>query len=416
MAEIVVCGGRRLNGEIDIQGAKNAALPLLAATILINGQSVIHNCPQLSDVDTSLKILKFIGCGVKREGDTVVVDSTDIRGHIIPECLMGEMRSSIVFLGSIAARTGRAVLSHPGGCELGPRPIDLHLCALRKMGMTINEEYGRINCVVNKLEGVDINLSFPSVGATENVILAAVLSDGVTRIFNAAREPEICDLADFLRKAGAKISGDGTGCVIIEGVKELHNVEHSVLPDRIIAATYMAAAAVTSGDVVLRNVYPEQLTQICEHFAETGCEVNVYADSLRIRAPRRLNKISLLRTLPYPGFPTDAGPPLMSVMAVANGCSVLVENIFANRFRYTDELKRLGADIKVEGRVAIVEGRPKLTGANVKATDLRGGAALVVAALAAEGKTRITDVKHIDRGHERLEWNLERVGADIKRE
>ncbi len=416
MAEIVVCGGKRLRGEIKVQGAKNSALPLLAATILINGESVIHNCPHLSDVENSLKILKYIGCKVAREGDTVTVDARGVDDFVIPESLMGEMRSSIVFLGAIAARTGRAVLSSPGGCELGPRPIDLHLSALRKMGMEIHEEYGRLDCFARHINGADISLSFPSVGATENIMLAAVCAKGTTRIINAAREPEICDLANFLRNAGANIIGDGTGCMIIKGVDKLHSVQHTVMPDRIIAATYLAAAAVTGGDITVTDIRTEQMTQITDHIAETGCEIKYYDGAINIKAPKRLARIPMLRTLPYPGFPTDAGPPLMSVMTVAEGCSMLVETIFANRFRYTDELKRMGADIKVEGRVAVVEGRPKLYGTNVKATDLRGGAALVIAALAAEGTTRIGDIKHIDRGHENLETVLSNVGADIKRE
>ena len=307
-------------------------------------------------------------------------------------------------------------MSSPGGCELGPRPIDLHICALKKMGLIVCEEHGRLDCCAERLKGKDINLSFPSVGATENIILAAATADGTTRIFNAAREPEICDLADFLRKAGAKISGDGSGCITIEGVESLGSVEHKIMADRIIAATYMAAAAVTGGDVCLKGINYEPMSQISDKFAEMGCEIIRQKNGLRIKAPNKLRRIPLLRTLPYPGFPTDAGPPIMSAMIVAHGCSVLVENIFSNRFRYTDELKRLGADIMVEGKVAIVEGGAKLTGARVKSTDLRGGAALVVAALAADGTTNISDIKYIDRGHENLEETLRNVGADIKRE
>lgn len=416
MSQIIVNGGRCLEGSIKVQGAKNAALPLLAAAILVDGECVIHNCPCLSDVENSLEILKYLGCRVVRQESTVIIDSTNINGCYIPDNLMGEMRSSIIFLGSTSARMGRARLCMPGGCELGPRPIDLHLCSLRKMGMIISEEHGRIDCRAENLSGADINLSFPSVGATENVMIAASVAKGTTRIYNAAREPEIADLARFLRGAGARIKGEGTGCIIIEGVGKLHSVEHTVMPDRIIAATYMSAAAVTGGEVLLENVIPEHMVQINSAFEEAGCVVDCGASSLKFSAPKRLSRIRMLRTMPYPGFPTDAGPPLMSVMVYANGCSMLVENIFTNRFRYTDELKRLGADIKVEGRVAVVEGRKKLTGAPVKATDLRGGAALVIAALSAEGTTYIGDVKHIDRGHENFESNLALLGADIKRE
>jgi len=416
MSEIIVNGGRVLKGSVKVQGAKNAALPLLAAAILIDGESIIHNCPWLSDVENSLKILRHLGCRIRRSHNTVYIDSRDIRECYVPDTLMGEMRSSIIFLGGIAARVGRAKLCMPGGCELGPRPIDLHLCALRKMGMNIYEEHGKIDCRVHCLCGADINLSFPSVGATENIMIAAAVAKGITRIYNAAREPEITDLARFLRSAGARIKGEGTGCITIEGVEKLHSAEHTVMPDRIIAATYMAAAAVCGGEVTLEGVVPEHMVQINSAFEEAGCRIECDEAHLRITSPERLSRIRMLRTMPYPGFPTDAGPPLMSVMAYADGCSMLVENIFTNRFRYTDELKRLGADIKVEGRVAVVEGRRKLTAARVNATDLRGGAALVVAALGAEGTTVIGNIKHIDRGHEDFETNLALLGADIKRE
>ena len=368
MSKIYIEGGRRLEGEIRVHGAKNSALPVLAATLLCRGVSVIHNCPPLLDVGASIRILEHLGCVCTREDSTVVVDSTSLTGFDIPDTLMREMRSSIVFLGAIAARCGAARLSFPGGCELGPRPIDLHLAALRQLGLSIEEDHGLLDCKVEKrLAGAVINLSIPSVGATENILLAAATAKGRTVVHNAAREPEICDLADFLCKAGACIRGAGTSSIEIDGVYDLHGVEHTVIPDR-------------------------------------------------ITAPARLRPVGTVRTMAYPGFPTDAQPPILAMSALADGSSVFVENIFENRFKYVDELARMGAKVKVEGRVAIVEGVQNLSGATVSATDLRGGAALVVAALAAKGVTEIDEIKHIDRGYADLENSLTQVGANIKRE
>lgn len=416
MSKLKITGGNKLNGEILIHGAKNSALPILAATLLLKGESIIHNCPCLSDVDAAIKILTHLGCACKREGGTVTVNATNVTDNVIPDELMREMRSSIFFLGAIVGRTGSAVISSPGGCELGPRPIDLHIAALRKMGLIITEDHGYLNCnTEEKLRGTDIHLSFPSVGATENIILAATLASGETVIHNAAREPEISDLADFLNSAGAKIHGAGSDTVIIYGVDELHSTEHSVIPDRIAAATYIAATAITGGDVIINGVMPPHLVVVLNTFRESGCRITPYKNALRVISDKKLKGIPTLRTMVYPGFPTDAGPPILAMLTQAHGTTVFIENIFQNRFKYIDELRRLGANVKTQGSVAIIEGGATLTGAKTECTDLRGGAALVVSALAAEGTSEIDKIFHIDRGYEGIEKYLTGIGADVKR-
>lgn len=417
MSELVINGGKKLSGEICVQGAKNSVLPVLAATVLCGGECVIHNCPQLSDVETSLKILAHLGCGCKKDGDTVAVNARDISDYSIPDTLMREMRSSVVFLGAVIGRTGKAVISSPGGCELGPRPIDLHLSSLNKMGVTVKEEHGYLNCTAeNGLHGAEITLNFPSVGATENIILAAVLAEGDTVIHGAAKEPEISDLADFLNSAGARINGCGSDTVKIRGVKTLGGAEHSIIPDRIVAATYMACAAVTGGNITLKNVMPPHMASILWLFNESGCKVNINGKSINLLSPQRLLRVPTVRSLVYPGFPTDAGPIAAALLCKADGTSVFVENIFENRFRYVDELKRFGAKIKTEGKIAVIEGVTELSAADCKATDLRGGAALVIAALAANGKSKIGEIQHIERGYEDITENLRLIGADISKE
>lgn len=417
MSELVINGGKKLSGEICVQGAKNSVLPVLAATVLCGGECVIHNCPQLSDVETSLKILAHLGCGCKKDGDTVAVNARDISDYSIPDTLMREMRSSVVFLGAVIGRTGKAVISSPGGCELGPRPIDLHLSSLNKMGVTVKEEHGYLNCTAeNGLHGAEITLNFPSVGATENIILAAVLAEGDTVIHGAAKEPEISDLADFLNSAGARINGCGSDTVRIRGVKTLGGAEHSIIPDRIVAATYMACAAVTGGNITLKNVMPPHMASILWLFNESGCKVNINGKSINLLSPQRLLRVPTVRSLVYPGFPTDAGPIAAALLCKADGTSVFVENIFENRFRYVDELKRFGAKIKTEGKILVIEGVTELSAADCKSTDLRGGAALVIAALAANGKSKIGEIQHIERGYEDITENLRLIGADISKE
>lgn len=414
MSQIVINGGRKLEGEITVQGAKNSVLPILAGTILCRGECVIHNCPELSDVNTCLKILTRLGCKCLKDGNTVLVEAKDIAFYSIPEDLMREMRSSVMFLGAIIGRMNKAVISSPGGCELGPRPIDLHLSALEKMGVTISEEHGFLNCEAKEgVKASEITLSFPSVGATENIILAAATADGVTVIHNAAREPEISDLADFLNSAGARITGAGSDTVSIMGVKRLTGTEHTVIPDRIAAVTYMACAAVTEGKIKLKGIMPSHMVSMLSVFRECGCDVDIVGKSLTVSSSGNLNRIPTIRSLTYPGFPTDAGPIIISMLTKARGTSVFVENIFENRFRYIDELKRLGAKIKTEGKIAVIEGNCSLSGANCKATDLRGGAALVIAGLWANGITTIDEIHHIERGYDNIVNNLKELNADI---
>ena len=413
---LIINGGCKLSGEIDIQGAKNSALPILAATVLIKGECIIHNCPSLTDIDAAIKILEYLGCSVTKDGHTVCVNASGMSKSDIPEILMHEMRSSIIFLAPILARCNEAELYTPGGCEIGVRPIDLHLYALRKMGAEITEEHGKLICKCEKgLKGENINLSFPSVGATENIIIAASLAKGTTVITNAAREPEIIDLADFLNSCGAEIKGAGESTVVITGKKNLCGCEHTVIPDRIMEATYLSAAAITGGSIELNNADATLISSVIPLFELAGCKIRYDDSRISISSPERLSGISTVRTMPYPGFPTDAQAPVMAMSTLANSTSVFVENIFESRFKHVSELCVMGAKIKVEGRVAIVEGVKKLSGANVKAPDLRGGAALVIAALAAEGETKISDIYHIDRGCENFEENLRRLGAVISR-
>lgn len=415
--KLVINGGRRLEGEIQVHGAKNSALPLLAATILAHGECILHNCPMLTDVDAACRILSCLGCRCSRNGSTVCVDSSNVCGNEIPDNLMREMRSSIVFLGAVLGRTRRCRLTFPGGCELGARPIDLHLAALREMGAEIEEQHGWLECAApGGLHGVRVTLSFPSVGATENIMLAAVCAEGTTEIHNAAREPEIVDLAEFLNKCGARISGAGGSTIAIEGVKRLEPSEHSVIPDRIAAGTYLCCAAATRGELILTRCCQEHMMGFLPVLESMGCRIYPYGGGkLYISCTRRLTAPPTIRTMPYPGFPTDIQAPFTTLSSVAEGTSVFVENIFENRYRHVPELIRLGASIKVEGRVAVVQGVPALSGARVCAGELRGGAALVTAALAAEGTSEISGVCYIDRGYESIEKTLRSVGADISR-
>lgn len=417
MSEIIINGGKRLSGEAVVHGAKNSALPVLAACLAAGGRCEIHNCPRLSDVRASLAILRCLGCAASLEGQTARVDSSAVSRCDIPEQLMREMRSSISFLGAVLSRCGRAELSMPGGCELGARPVDLHLSALSRMGAQIEESHGRIRCAVpsGRLHGAVIPLGFPSVGATENIMVAASTAAGTTVITNAAREPEISDLAAFLNKCGAKISGAGESTVTVEGVSALHGCAHTVIPDRIEAATYMAAAAVTRGSVFLRGADYEQLLAVVTVLEEMGCTVRRESAGISLSAPERLAPAGYVRTMPYPGFPTDAQAIVMAAACIADGTSVFAENIFENRFKHAGELRRLGANIRTEGRAAVVEGVPRLTGAPVASTDLRGGAALIIAGLAADGTTIVSGLHHIDRGYQDIESTLSALGADIRR-
>lgn len=414
---LIIKGGRRIEGEIAVQGAKNSALPLLAAAVLCKGNTELHNCPRLSDCDAACRILSALGCNCRREGSCVCINASAPVTSEISERLMREMRSSIIFMGALLGRFGKCRLSFPGGCEIGSRPIDFHLDAFRRMGAKISEEHGYISCAASKLHGARISFPVPSVGATENVMLAAVLADGITEIHNAAREPEICDLAGFLKKCGAKIDGAGTGTIHIEGVRKLDGCEYTVMPDRIAAATYLCCGAITRGEILLTHSDLASLGLVVPVLEQIGCSIYGFGgDSIYLNARKTLKAPPMIKTAPHPGFPTDAQPPFMALCTTLPGTSIFTETIFENRYRHVSELTRLGAKISVEGRVAVVEGVNRLTGAELEAGDLRGGAAMVTAALFAEGVTKIGKVCYIDRGYEDIEGCLKSVGADIKYE
>ncbi len=417
MEKLRINGKKKLSGQVSVQGSKNSTLPIVAGTILCEGKIILHNCPDLTDVTAAVNILESLGCKIRREKDTLIIDSTNITTSEISEKLMHEMRSSIVFLGALLARTGKANLSAPGGCEIGLRPIDLHLKALRELGVEIKEESGRLCCQVkDKIKGKEIALAFPSVGATENVMLAATLAQGRTTLINAAREPEIRNLADFLNSCGAKIYFAGESTIVIDGVKRLHDSEFRVISDRIVAATYMASAAVTGGEMDIINFPVSDIAPVLPFFYSSGCKITADENNLHIKAPKRLRSPGTVRTMPFPGFPTDFQAPAMAMAAVSDGTVIFIETIFESRYKHVSQLKRMGANISVEGSVAVVQGVARLSAANVYAEDLRGGIALVLAALAADGTSDVFNLKHIDRGYENIEENLSLLGADIKRE
>ena len=413
MEKYIINGGNKLFGEVPIIGAKNAVLPILAATVINASENTISNIPRLKDVEVMIQILTSLGAKVKQDGDLVVIDSSTIDNVILPEELVREMRSSIVFMGALLARFGESTLSYPGGCEIGPRPIDLHLKSLRQMGAVIEESHGYLHCKAKKLKGADIQLDYPSVGATENIRLAAVTADGTTIIRNAAREPEIIDLQDYLNKAGSRVKGAGSSIIVIEGVKKLQACEHRIIPDRIVAGTYMVASAITNGDIVIKNIVVEHLQSIIAKLKETGTKTIINNNDIRIIGPEKLSPIEMLQTLPFPGFPTDMQAQFMALLAVAGGTSIVNETVFENRFKHAEELTRMGANIKTFGNVAVIKGVDELTGAKVFAKDLRGGAALVLAGLLAKGVTEVENVHHINRGYEKLYYNLQKLGANI---
>ncbi len=416
MSQIIIQGGGRLEGTLQVQGAKNSVLPILAATILHPGQTVLRGCPHLSDVEASIRILQHLGCEAWWEGEDLVVNAAPMGRWDIPDHLMREMRSSVIFLGAILARFGWAELSYPGGCELGPRPIDLHLSTLRKLGADLREEGGRLRCSAQQMEGREITLGIPSVGATENAILAACGAEGETLLVNAAREPEIVDLQDFLCAMGCKVRGAGSSTICIAGRQETHDAVYSIMPDRIVAATWLAAAAAAGGEVELEHINYRHLSTVTAALHEAGCRISGGEGRIALRSDGRLKAVSAVRTAPYPGFPTDAQAVLMAALLKSRGATVFVENIFENRYRHVDELRRMGADISVAGRVAVVTGTSELYGAPVRATDLRGGAALMVAGLAAEGETKIGDIQHIQRGYEDPVRDLAKLGAAVRLE
>lgn len=413
MGTYIIKGGNRLQGEVSVVGAKNSILPILAGTVIGGNSSTILNTPNLRDVKIMEQILKTIGCHVERLDNLIYVDSKNITSIRIPENLVGEMRSSIILMGAMLSRCGEIIIGYPGGCEIGPRPIDLHLKALREMGVHIEESHGFLYCKADKLKGAEIQLDYPSVGATENIMLAAVKAKGTTIIRNAAREPEIIDLQNYLVKAGAKVSGAGTSVIKIEGVDKLKDVKHRIISDRIVAGTYMAAATMTSGEVTIKNINIEYLQAITAKLKETGSQIYYNNNSIKVLGPKKIKSVEMIQTLPYPGFPTDMQAQMMALLSIASGTSIISETVFENRFKHAEELTKMGASIKTLGKVAVIKGVKELTGAKVTAKDLRGGASLVLAGLAAKGTTTIDNIYHIKRGYENLHGDLKKLGADI---
>ncbi|HBN07668.1 MAG TPA: UDP-N-acetylglucosamine 1-carboxyvinyltransferase [Cyanobacteria bacterium UBA8530] len=415
MDKLVIAGGKPLEGSVPISGAKNSALAILAGSLLSTGECLISNVPNLLDVQVICEVLASLGVRLMATPDGMVrVDASTLREHTTPYHLVTRMRASFFVLGPILARLGQARIPLPGGCAIGSRPVDLHLKGLRSLGARVNIGHGFVEAFADKLVGGNVYLDYPSVGATETIMMAATLAEGRTVIENCAQEPEIADLADFLIKMGASIRGAGTETITIEGTTSLHRCDHRVIPDRIEAGTFMVAAAITKGKLRLQNVRLDHLQAVIAKLVECGMEIVPEGQDLLVSAPNTLKSIDL-RTLPFPGFPTDLQAPLMTLLATINGTSVVAETVFENRFLHVDELLRMGANIKTEGNCAIIQGVPVLTGAPVQATDLRAGAAMVLAGLAAKGETVVSDIHHIDRGYERLEEKLTNVGASIKR-
>ncbi len=416
MEYLRVTGGNRLDGSLKIASAKNAVLPIIAAALLSEEDILIKNCSALSDITAMMKIIRSTGGKAEYDGNNILINCRNSNPALIESDLTGKIRSSIFIMGPILARFKHAALSYPGGCEIGLRPIDLHIFGLKKLNVKIREENGHIICDGSDMKSAEIDLDFPSVGATENIMMAAVFLNGKTTIRNAAREPEIVDLADFINSIGGKIYGAGTDTLVVEGVKKLSGGEYTPVPDRIAGCTFLAACALTGGDVYLENLRSDTVNAVTEKLMRAGCELNRGYDFVRIRSSGKLKAIHKVETQPYPGFPTDMQAPLVAMLTRANGCSVMVENLFENRYKYTVQLNKMGAKITVKDRIAVVKGVNKLHGTSIKSEDLRGGAALVIAALAAEGESIVTGVSHIDRGYYKIEDDFRSLGADIKRE
>ena len=412
MSKFIIQGGRKLEGEVKISGSKNAALPIIAATILVNGKTTLYNVPDIQDVQTMFEIIKDIGGKVTRKNNKIIIDTSKIHTYEIPEELMRKMRSSVILAGAIIGKYHKANFSYPGGCEIGSRPIDLHLKGFEKLGITTKEEYGEIICSTEKIEGTSINLDFPSVGATENIILAACFAEGITILTNAAKEPEIEDMVKFLNKAGAKIKGAGTDRVEITGVKKLSEISYNIMPDRIEAGTYLVAGAITGGNIKITNVNPKHIEPILNKLEEANCTLDVGKNYVAINTHKRIKAVDI-KTMPYPGFPTDMQSIFGALLSTAKGTSIITENIFENRYKYIQELNRMGSKIKVEGRTAVIKGTRRIQGTNVIASDLRGGAALIIEALVAKGITQVDNVHYILRGYENIEEKLKKLGAKI---
>ena len=412
MKSYIIEGGRKLEGECTVSGSKNASLPIIAACILNKGVSKLYNVPNIKDTQKMLEILQKLGCKVRVNSGKIVIDSKNMKKCEIPENLMRQMRSSVIIAGALISRFGKAVFSYPGGCDIGARPIDLHLKAFEKLGVSIKEESGFINCKNESINPCEIQLDFPSVGATENIILATVLAEGKTIIKNAAMEPEIVDLQNFLNRMGAKIKGAGTNVIEIIGVQKLKDVSYKVMPDRIEAGTLLCMCAATGGNLLLKKANSEHLTPVLHKLKDAGCKIEVKGTSILLNSPKKLKAVDI-KTMPYPGFPTDMQAIFSAMLCLAKGTSVVTENIFENRFKYMAELKRMGAKITIEGRTAVIKGGRKLNSAIVKASDLRGGAALVLAGLTAKKITKVENIDYILRGYENLDKKLQDLGAKI---
>lgn len=412
MSSLMITGGYPLMGELKTQGSKNAALPLLAASVLIKGTTVLEHCPDISDVICMLEILKTIGCTVVREGEMVIINARTLKSCAVPEKHAEKMRSSIALLGALLGRAAQAEIPLPGGCSIGKRPIDLHLMALKKLGAEIEEKdilYARLS----GCRDAEIVFPYPSVGAVQNAILASVLSQATVILKNCAREPEVEELCSFLNGAGADIKGAGTDTIVVRGVQELHEIRYTVCPDRIVAGTYLCMAAATGGTVTVFDVRLSELCSVMDAFESMGCVLKRYPDAVSLKMTGRARAIPLLKTMPYPGFPTDMQSPLMSVLTLAEGISVVRETVFENRFRVAEELRRMQADISIDEKqqLALIRGSRRLYPARMKAPDLRGGAALVIAALAAEGDSIIEDREYIERGYENMPERIRQLGG-----
>ncbi len=407
------CDG--LHGEVTVSGCKNAALPIMAATILAGGKTVLKNVPDLTDVSAMCEILNCFGAKCHRNiKNEIEIDTENIAHTIAPYDLTSKLRGSFLVMGPMLARMKKVRLSLPGGCPIGSRPVDLHLKGFAALGATVSKGYGFVEVKCEELKGAKIYLDFPSVGATENILMAAVAAKGTTTIENAAAEPEVSDLANFLNKMGAKISGAGTDTITVDGVKKLKPIKYSIMPDRIEAGTFMVASVLTCGDVIINGVIPEHIKPLTAKLLEMGADIDVFEKSIRVRAEKTCTSKDV-KTLPFPGFPTDMQAQMMSLLALSKGTGIVTETIFENRFMHAGELCRMGAQIKVEGHCAIVEGKRSLSGAKVTASDLRAGAALVLAGLTAKGETEVLNIRHIDRGYENFDVKLRNLGANIER-
>lgn len=417
MSKYIIYGGKKLKGTINVPTSKNATLPILAGSILAKNEVVLKNLPQFKDVLKMEKILKHLGCKIKKENNKTIINTEELNTCFIPNNLTNEIRSSIFMLGPMLAKFKKARISFPGGCNIGIRPIDLHIKGLKALNVKIFEEHGYLNCDASFMKGADIHLDFPSVGATENLMMASLSAKGKTRIFNPAKEPEIIDLQNFLVKMGAKISGAGTNVITVyeTNLNNLKHICYTPIPDRIISGTYLIAGAITGGNITLNNCIPAHFNTLTDILIKTGCKITTFKNKVHLISPKKLKSFGKIETMPYPGFATDLQSQLTTLASILNGVSIVKENIFECRFRYVPELIKMGANINVNNNIAVVEGKNELLGADVFATDLRGGVSLVLAGLNAKGYTTVNEIEFIERGYFNLEKDLQSLGADIKK-